>query len=296
MRYAPSLLCSFLLVVGLSVGPATAQPNEDATGTIAAVSGETVRIELADAITVEAGVEGRVVQERTIAGAVRQINAALFEVTRVERPAAGPWVAVAQITNQTQPVKAGDGAEFEETQPRPATLSVQSDPSGAVVYLDGTRVGVTPAEVDVAPGRRQLRLEKEGYRTATRGISVGAGQQRDLTVALAEAPRATLRSGEERQLSIKLDVPPETLLIKTEKKSVIFEYLLAKRQEVSLTIFNTLGFRVWKVGPENQTKGAHRVLWNRRGDDGETVTPGVYLCLLKTSSYTATERLVIKSF
>ena len=169
-----------LLAIGLCVPPASAQTVAQ-HGTVAAVSGETVRIELADAITVEAGVEGRVVQERSIAGTVRQINAALFEVTRVERPAAGPWVAVAQITSQVQLVEAGDGAVFEETQPRPATLSAQTVAQhGTVAAVSGETVRVELADT------LTVELGTEGRVIQERTI---AGRVRQIRIALLEVVR-----------------------------------------------------------------------------------------------------------
>ena len=176
-----------LLAIGLCVRPASAQTVAQ-QGTVTAVSGETVRIELADAITVELGTEGRVIQERTIAGRVRQIRIALLEVVRIEQALDGPWVAVGRITRSELAPAVGNGVEFTSVQPRQVTLVIQSDPEGATAYIDGTQVGTTPTRTKATPGSRRLRVENECYQPATRDVRISAGQRREITVNLAAQP------------------------------------------------------------------------------------------------------------
>ena len=165
------------------------------------MSGETVRIELADAITVELGTEGRVIQERTIAGRVRQIRIALLEVVRIEQALDGPWVAVGRITRSELAPAAGNGVEFTSVQPRQATLVIQSDPEGATAYIDGTQVGTTPTRTKVTPGSRRLRVENECYQPATRDVRISAGQQREITVNLAAQPTRGERFGPQQVIT-----------------------------------------------------------------------------------------------
>lgn len=45
-------------------------------------------------------------------------------------------------------------------------ITIESDPPGATVFVDGKRVGQTPTEVPFEfYGTREFRLEKEGYQT-----------------------------------------------------------------------------------------------------------------------------------
>ncbi len=84
------------------------------------------------------------------------------------------------------------------------SISVRANFPGAVVSLDGTRVGVTgnaPVVVsDVAPGRHEVSVEKSGYTTTKQEFTLAAGQNLPLTLGLSpvsvEVPRpATGASG-----------------------------------------------------------------------------------------------------
>lgn len=47
-------------------------------------------------------------------------------------------------------------------------MTVRSDPPGALVLVDGTEVGYTPAQVDFTYyGTREISLVKDGYETLT---------------------------------------------------------------------------------------------------------------------------------
>ena len=176
-----------LLVAGLYVSPAVAQPA-DLHGTVVEANGETVRVELADTITVELSAEGRVIQERTIRGTVRQIRIALLEVVRVEQTLEGPWVAVGWVTRSELEPAVGNTVEFTSFQPRPATLIIQSDPEGGDAYVDGRQVGPTPARAKVMPGAHKVRVESECYQPTTREVNVGAGQRREVMARLVSRP------------------------------------------------------------------------------------------------------------
>ena len=77
------------------------------------------------------------------------------------------------------------------------SISVRANFPGAVVSLDGTRVGVTgsaPVVIsDVAPGRHEVSVEKSGYTTTKQEFTLAAGQSLPLTLGLSpvsvEVPR-----------------------------------------------------------------------------------------------------------
>src|SRR6185436_3049991 len=65
------------------------------------------------------------------------------------------------------------------------SLIIESRPSGAAVLIDGRRVGTTPMSLgDVAAGSHAVRLERDGYRSWTSGISISAGEQNRITASL----------------------------------------------------------------------------------------------------------------
>ena len=52
------------------------------------------------------------------------------------------------------------------------TLTFQTEPEGAAVYLDGQMIGRTPVSVTVKKNEKQtLMVRKEGYETITRDIT-----------------------------------------------------------------------------------------------------------------------------
>ncbi len=74
-----------------------------------------------------------------------------------------------------------------ETRKRSAVLSVQSDPPGAAVALDGTPVGNTPAELSVNPGSHTLSLAKEGHQGRSQKILIQGGEHKEIRVTLEKA-------------------------------------------------------------------------------------------------------------
>lgn len=75
-------------------------------------------------------------------------------------------------------------------QPRWGTLTLQSNPSGADVYVDGSYVGITPLNFSAAPGRHDVRFELAGYDSFSTSTSVGAGQTQNVSATLQSQVRA----------------------------------------------------------------------------------------------------------
>jgi hypothetical protein len=67
------------------------------------------------------------------------------------------------------------------------TLSVQSDPVGAGVYLDSEFRGVTPSVIHyLLPGKYHLEFRHEGYPSWQRNITVSLGQAETVTADLSD--------------------------------------------------------------------------------------------------------------
>jgi hypothetical protein len=65
------------------------------------------------------------------------------------------------------------------------SLIVESRPPGAAVIIDGRQVGTTPMSLgDLRTGSHAVRLERDGYRIWTSGISISAGEQNRITASL----------------------------------------------------------------------------------------------------------------
>jgi serine/threonine protein kinase len=65
------------------------------------------------------------------------------------------------------------------------TLSIDSRPTGAKVYLDGKLIGTTPlARSSVSAGEHAVRLEYDGYHRWTSSVRIVAGEQNRVTASL----------------------------------------------------------------------------------------------------------------
>ena len=80
--------------------------------------------------------------------------------------------------------------------PRPiyGSLSVESMPLMARIYIDGKEMGVTPKSIpEILIGRHELRLSKEGYADYTETVDITKGERRQV--------KATMSSGQEIQFT-----------------------------------------------------------------------------------------------
>ena len=183
--------CGLLVVWGLLVlvgsgGAALPVEAQSLHGEVTTVNANQIRIELADSLTVADSVEGRVVREQTVGGEVVQMTFALIVVERVERPAEGPWVAIGRIERRSRDIEVGDGVRFAEVEQR-SRLVVRSDPTAAAVSIDGEPAGTTPVRRPVEAGTYEVRLEKEGYASTGRTVSVAPGEEYELAPTLEPA-------------------------------------------------------------------------------------------------------------
>jgi hypothetical protein len=65
-------------------------------------------------------------------------------------------------------------------------LSVRSNPAGAdIVVNDRQRIGTTPTDVDLPPGRYRVAVSRNGYRPVIQEIELTAGQPQNLEVTLS---------------------------------------------------------------------------------------------------------------
>jgi hypothetical protein len=73
----------------------------------------------------------------------------------------------------------------------PGSLTLDSRPPGARVWVDGRDVGVTPVTVpDLAPGEHAVRVQRAGFLTITTTAHVTAGARARLGVSLtSERPQ-----------------------------------------------------------------------------------------------------------
>lgn len=71
----------------------------------------------------------------------------------------------------------------------PAKLRVESEPKGAVVFLDGTEIGKTPATFEgIKPGKRRVTLTYPGYREWSTQVELLPGKEHTISASLSPLP------------------------------------------------------------------------------------------------------------
>ena len=100
-----------------------------------------------------------------------------------------------------------------------ATLTVESEPAGADVSLDGARRGAAPVTLGhVEPGAHQVRVTDEPlYEAQSQGVELGAGETRRLVVTLTSRIEALYRA--------QIEEEPARLAHRTE----LLHHLLEER-------------------------------------------------------------------
>lgn len=99
---------------------------------------------------------------------------------RVQRSGFKPWHDEIEVT-------AGQPQQFTDIalQPADAVVRLGSEPPRASVTVDGEYRGLTPLELALVPGRpTTIRLFRQGYRPASRTLTVASGEKRELQLAL----------------------------------------------------------------------------------------------------------------
>ncbi len=74
-----------------------------------------------------------------------------------------------------------------KTQYGPATLEINSDPSGAKVYVDGDYKGVTPLGMNLTPGTYEVKLIKKDYKNYTTTVTINPGESKTISATLTPA-------------------------------------------------------------------------------------------------------------
>ncbi len=106
-----------------------------------------------------------------------------FRVTMKEPPE-GSAVAA-----PTPPPAPAPDVKLEPPAPRNSQLVVTSEPSGAMVLIDGKKVGTTPFKAMQQPGAHTLQLEQKGYLVQKREFTLEPSRDKDLSVALIALPK-----------------------------------------------------------------------------------------------------------
>ncbi|AKI98243.1 hypothetical protein IX53_03920 [Kosmotoga pacifica] len=81
---------------------------------------------------------------------------------------------------------------YVNARPTMGTLAVNTTPSGARIYIDGSYYGTSPLRVSLAGGTHLVSLYKPGYILLTKLVNIRAGATAYLNVALSAVEQFTL--------------------------------------------------------------------------------------------------------
>jgi hypothetical protein len=85
------------------------------------------------------------------------------------------------------PDRAQVEAQIQKLSQKPAHLTVESTPAGALVFVDGQDTGkLTPAELELTGGDHMVAVQIEGFQRAEQSVNVLIGGHERVTFALPE--------------------------------------------------------------------------------------------------------------
>ena len=109
---------------------------------------------------------------------------AAHEVSATDRPDPVQTTGRARTAGASQP-----GGSLKETVQYVGALTVDSEPTGSVVFVDGQQIGETPVELaGLRAGSHVVRIERDGYDRWTTAVLVVADRQTSVSAKL-QAPR-----------------------------------------------------------------------------------------------------------
>jgi hypothetical protein len=121
---------------------------------------------------------------------------AVTSPTTTVTTAATTGSSTAVIASPTTGAATGSGTQTQV--PGTGSLSVTTTPAGALVFIDGTQVGVSPVTVPgLSPGAHTILMKLDNYNDLTATVTITAGQMQIYTTGLsprvAAAPVTTTR-------------------------------------------------------------------------------------------------------
>lgn len=119
---------------------------------------------------------------------------------------------------------------------------INSNPPGALIYVDGELWGSAPQEKYIMSGPHKIRLEKEGYRSEDIPLSLSANVNR--TITLTKMPNATViisavHSAEVYLDSVSIGIAPPQITKTIEEGRHVIEFQSrdkTKKYQVDLVI------------------------------------------------------------
>ena len=137
------------------------------------------------------------------------------------------------VANSLIPMHYESGMIREPTEPRFGTLSIDSYPSGANVYLDEQYKGTTPLTISgLSPHSYHIALTMEGYRTYVARVSISNGKTSTVSATLTPTLAQILPSGYVSSNSKYLPTPTPPFISPWGPRSAVDVYLMLKASDL----------------------------------------------------------------
>jgi len=139
-------------------------------------------------------------------------------------------------------IELGDSVGLMLTpQPQLGDITVETNPIETVVYLNGVRKGTTPLTIkQVLAGIYEIRLEKEGYGTLTKSVTVLEDKPSEISETLSlKTVEKGLNVNEAKTAEEAVSLAPT----KTEEKKVKSKHYKARFLQYSFSSYTNMGLR-----------------------------------------------------
>jgi hypothetical protein len=124
---------------------------------------------------------------QTMPNAVVLLKVAECRTKRGDFPGAVETLEKYLAERANAPDRASVEDRIAEMRRKPGTVTVNSTPAGAAIWVDGTDTGlVTPSDVELAPGEHRLALKLLPYKPTEQSVIVEFGSKKAVALTLAE--------------------------------------------------------------------------------------------------------------
>ncbi len=184
LMVCPLRRLGLLLIFSLTLVLPSFSQAEGVKGKVTSAVRDTIKLDIGSDDGIKVGDTGRIYYLIKVGDREKPIFIAKVTITQVQEK-----VATARIKEKTGEVKIGFLVEVDV---KGGSLTVQSEPTGATVFVNSRSVGMTPyEEVDTSPGSYRIRIIKEGHEAWEEEVTVKLGKKVEVLAQLKKTADGT---------------------------------------------------------------------------------------------------------